>query len=354
VADQRSNRFLGSVTTKYFPADWVTFEGTFAYDYRGRVSNSISPKGSRSTSALSATTNGGSMAFGNNKLESINGSLTATFRSKLATDLNGKMSFRGIYDDQTSETNNSGGQIFRVKDIFTTTNTTTNKTSTSTANTTKNIGVFAGMTLDYKDRYVLEGSFRYDGSSRFGSGHRWSPFGRISGVWQVSHEPFWKVPFMDEFRLRASRGTAGTTPQFDAQYEVYTVGTNTISLDQAGNSQLRPETTTEIELGTDFTLFRRLGFEITYAYGKTKDQILPVSTAAALGFTSQWQNAGTLSNRTWEVSLNLPVVNSKSLYWQMRGTWDRTRTQIDALFVPASRISSVTTEGGTQRVEAAT
>jgi hypothetical protein len=139
---------------------------------------------------------------------------------------------------------------------------------------------------------------------------------------------------MDEFRLRASRGTAGTTPPFTAQYETYGVSATGITLGQAGNSKLRPETTTEYEFGVDFTLFRRLGFEVTYAHGDTKDQILPVNTPAALGFGTQWQNAGTLSNRTWEVSVNLPVVNSRSFYWQMRGTWDRTRTYINELFVP--------------------
>jgi hypothetical protein len=150
---------------------------------------------------------------------------------------------------------------------------------------------------------------------------------------------------MDEFRLRASRGTAGTTPPFSAQYETYSVSGTSVTLGQAGNRLIKPETTTELEVGTDFTLFGRVGFEVTYAHAVTRDQILPVSTAASLGFSTQWQNAGTLDNKTIELGLNLPIVNSSTLFWQMRGTWDRTQTHITELFVPDFIYSGGTGQG---------
>jgi TonB-linked SusC/RagA family outer membrane protein len=334
IADRNANRFLGSVTAKYFPADWVTFEGTFAYDNRHRIDQSINYKGYRTTS-LSTSLNNGNQQISNLSNESYNGALTATFRRKIGTDLNGKFSVRGVYDEQSEVADRHYGEVYRVKDIFQTDNLSTNFESHSSSGTIKNVGMFAGASLDYKDRYVVEGSFRYDGSSLFGAGHRWAPFGRISAVWQVANEPFWKGGgVLDELRFRASRGTAGSTPNFSAQYETYTVSATGITLGQAGNRNLRPETTTELEVGTDFTLFRRLGVEFTFAHGITKDQILPVNTPASLGFSTQWQNAGTLDNKTFEVALNLPVLNTKNFYWNMRGTWDRTRTYISELFVP--------------------
>ncbi|MGE0441025.1 MAG: SusC/RagA family TonB-linked outer membrane protein [Gemmatimonadales bacterium] len=334
LSTRESGRFLGSLTARYFPADWVTFEGTFAYDNRNRVDNTTVFKGYR-TFTISTANNNGNASLSNLDTESVNGSLTATFRKQLNSDLNGKLSFRGLYDETNTKANNSAGQIFRVNDVYTTSNTSANYSVGSSNSLVKNVGVFTGATLDYKDgRYVLEGSFRYDGSSLFGAGHRWSPFGRVSGVWNVSREPFWNVGFLDEFRIRASRGTAGSPPPFVAQYETYTVSSTGISLGQAGNSQLRPETTKEIEVGTDFTLFKRLGVEFTYADSKTKDQILPVNTPNSLGFSTRWENAGTLANKTFELSLNLPILNNRNFYWTMRGTWDRTRTYIDELFVP--------------------
>lgn len=342
--DRTSNRFLGSISAKYFPADWVTFEGVFAYDNRNSIDNLIFTKGYRTFSTSSALNNG-QQSVRNNFTEAINGSMTATFRKKLGADLNSKLSLRGVYEQENGKANNSGGEQFLVKDIFQLDNLATLFFTGSSSSTVKNVGVFAGASFDYKDRYVLEGSFRYDGSSLFGSGNRWSPFGRISAVWQVSKEPFWNVGFLDEFRLRASRGTAGSAPRFSAQYEVFSVSAGGISTGQAGNAKLRPETTTETEVGADFTLFGRLGVELTYAQGRTQDQILPVGTQAAKGFASQWQNAGTLSNKTMEVSLTLPVLNSKNFFWQMRGTWDRNRTYVDELFVPEFLYTGGTNQG---------
>ncbi len=345
-SDQRreSNRFLGSISAKYFPADWVTFEGVFAYDNRTRIDYNTTFKGYR-TQSLTTSTNSGNASIGNRANESINASLTATFRKKFGDDLNTKLSFRGVYDEDELETDGSSGQIFRVQDVFTLSNLSANQSITSSSSTTQNVGLFAGASLDYKDRYIFEGSFRYDGSSRFGTGNRWAPFGRVSAVWHTSEEPFWNVGFMTDLRFRASRGTAGTTPPFSAQYETYTVNANGISLGQAGNSTLRPETTTEYEVGSDFELFNRVGVEVTYAHGTTRDQILEVGTPAALGFSTQWQNAGTLVNKTWELGVTVPVLNTQNFFWQMRGTWDRTRTYITELFVPEFTFAGGTGQG---------
>lgn len=338
---QKSTRYLGNVTTRYYPKDWVTVEGTFAYDNRQRAAENFTQKGYR-TFTLSATTNGGGVGFTNNGDESMNGNITASFRKSLRSDLNGRLQFRAQFDQENVTTNGSSGAILAVKDIYTTSNTTTNKNATSSSSVVKNVGYLAGSSLDWKDRYVLDGTFRYDGSSLFGTGNRWAPFGRVSGVWRISQEPWYNIPHLSDFRVRASHGTAGSTPNFSAQYETYNVNNGNITLGTAGNSKLKPETTTEDEFGTDFTLFDRLGIELTYAHDITRDQILQVNTPNSLGFSTQWQNAGTLDNKTYELAASLPVINKKDFQWSMRGTWDRTRTYITELFTP-----EYTTDGGT-------
>lgn len=333
IQDVTANRFLGSVSAKYFPAEWVTFEGNFGYDNRSSNSRSIAVKGYRSR-GIDTDFNNGNLSLTNSRNEALNLGLSATFRQKLATDLTAKFRVAGNYDQEKFITSNGNGVIFTVKEIYTLGNLTQNQAITSSSQVIKNTGVSAAATVDYKDRYVLDGSYRKDGSSLFGPGNRYSDFNRIAGVWIASREPFWNVGFMDELRFRASRGTAGSTPRFDAQYETFFVGVTGISTGRAGNAGLKPETTTEYEFGTDFTLFRRLGIELTYSKADTRDQILLVNVPANVGYSSQWQNAGTLRNNTIEVGLTVPIVNSKSFYWQTRATWDRTRTYINELLVP--------------------
>jgi TonB-dependent SusC/RagA subfamily outer membrane receptor len=333
-ADRTTGRFLGTFTGRYLPAQWATFEATFSYDNRARTDKDYVPIGYRNNFNTIQSFSSGQMYAVNVTDEAYSTSLTATFRTKLRRELDATLSFRAIHDQESSRSSSSYGETFRVPGIFQLSNLSSNLDIRSASQTIRNTGVFVGAKLDYRDRYVLEGLLRYDGSSLFGAGHRWAPFGRISGVWLVSREPFFRVGFLDDLRLRASRGTAGSTPSFSAQYETYSFSTNGAALVQAGNSQLRPETTTEYEVGTDFTLFHRLGVEATYAYGRTRDQILPVNTIASLGFATQWQNAGTLVNRTWELGLNLTVANRRGFSWGMHGTWARTRTTIAELVPP--------------------
>ncbi|HEV8358540.1 MAG TPA: TonB-dependent receptor [Gemmatimonadales bacterium] len=342
INDLTTNRFIGSAGAKYYPAPWVTVEANFGYDNRATNSNSIVKKGSRTYVDISARTNSGRQTIATSRDESLNLSLATTFRKKLATDLNARLRLSTGYDQEKFISSQGSGEVFLVKEVYQLSNTSTNFSNTSSGLVIKQASGAAAATVDYKDRYVLDGSFRYDGSSLFGPGNRWAPFNRIAGVWIVSHEPFWRLGFMDEFRLRASRGTAGNTPRFEAQYEVFNVDQTGIRTGQAGNAALKPETTTEYEVGTDFTLFKRIGIEATYATNSTRDQILPVNIPASVGYSSQWQNAGTLQNKTWELAVTLPVLNSKNFYWQVRGAWDRTRTYISQLDVP-----DFTTGGGT-------
>ena len=344
VNRQNSARYLASITATYTPAEWASFDALYSYDFRQSLGNGYSVKGYR-TNGLAASTNNGNQNINNSNRESMNAQLSATFRKQITSDLNAKVNFRGLLDRDYSLSNNSSGDTYVVKDVYTLSNTTLNFATGSSSFLIKNMGAIAGANVDYKGRYILDGTFRYDGSSLFGAGNRWAPFGRVSGVWRISEEGFWGIDQVSDFRVRASRGSAGNTPRFTAQYETYNCSATGCSLGQAGNSKLKPETTTETELGADMTLFGRLGIELTYAASDTKNQILNVPTPAALGFTSKWQNAGTLQNKTWELALNMPVISKKDLQWNMRGTWDRNRAYITELFLPEYFTSAGTGQG---------
>ena len=330
---QDANRLLSSLGINFFPADWVTFEGNISYDNRQRTNYAWENKGYR-TFTPSTSDNFGNESTSGRSEEALNASLAATFRKELRKDLSGKLSFRALYDQDVVGATASSGEQFVVRDVYTLSNTSTNFATSSSSSKIANSGISAAMNLDWKGKYILDGTVRRDGSSLFGAGNRFATFGRLSAVWRVSEEPFFKVPGLSDFRLRASRGTAGSTPSFTAQYETYSCSSTGCSLGQAGNPKLKPETTTETEIGADFTLFNRLGVEITNSQASTVDQLLNVPTQATLGFSRQWQNAGTLASRTWELALNLPIVTKRDLQWSVRGTYDRTRTSVTALSIP--------------------
>lgn len=75
------------------------------------------------------------------------------------------------------------------------------------------MGFVGRLKYDYMNRYIVEGSFRYDGSDNFAPGHRWGFFPSGAVAWAVSEEPFfkeWNQKVIDLIKVRASYGQTGT------------------------------------------------------------------------------------------------------------------------------------------------
>jgi TonB-linked SusC/RagA family outer membrane protein len=342
---QTADRFLGGLTLRFAPAHWVDLEGNFSYDLQTSQERDFRDKGYRTTS--SSTTNNGFIFEANNRTQGINGSLAATFRANLTRDIAGRMSLRASYEQQDADARSGSAATMGVVGVPQLGNATTGQSVGSSYTSVRQNGYFVGAGLDfYNGRFGVDALVRNDGTSLYGSANRRQTFGRYSGYWNLALMPWWPAKnTLSSFKLRGSHGSAGGRPSFSAQYETWTSSSAGPSFGALGNINLRPEITTDNEVGADIELFRRALLTVTYDKSVTENQILQVNAPAEKGFSSQWQNAGTLSNRTWEVSLNLPVVQRRNVSWTWTFTADRTRTMIDTLFVPPFRFSGGTANG---------
>jgi TonB-linked SusC/RagA family outer membrane protein len=332
-----TSRFIGGGTVRYTPTDWIDAEASFGYDGRRISYMQFQDKGYRATtSGFAATQSIGSVFRGAQSNEAYNAGLGVTFRRPLGEDLQTRTSLRYSYRQEDFDIRQGQGNTLAVQGVTTLNNTNTvGRVIESSRESERLIGFLGNLNLEYKERYILDGLVRRDGSSLFGENNRWQTFGRISGAWRLSNEPWWPIPQASEVKLRTSYGTSGGRPRFSAQYETFTIGAGGIvSPVQLGNRNLGPERNTELELGTDIELFNRVLLNATYARSKTRDQILPAPVEAATGFTTQWINAGTLLNITYELGLNVPVIQRPNLTWSFNVTYDQNRTWIEQLNVP--------------------
>jgi hypothetical protein len=346
----RRDRFIGGMTLRFVPANWVDVEGNVSYDYSSYIERYFVDKGFRATSAAFATSNSiGSVSDQQSEAKSFNTSINATLRHDFMADLHTRWNLRYLYEQQDNDNRYGGGNTLAAVGVPILGNSTAGFSVSSGYNSVRQIGLFAGVSADYKDRYIVEGLIRRDGSSLFGANNRWATFGRGSVAWRVSQEPWWFAPsFMNELKLRASRGSAGGRPNFYAQYETFSVSAGGITLGTLGNANLKPEVTTETELGADLEMFHRVGMTITHAQSSTVNQILLVPSPAEKGFPNQWKNAGTLENKTWELSVNLPVVQRRDMSWSWRFSWDQTQTTITKLDVPPFNFGVTYQQGADQ------
>lgn len=331
----RGTRFVGSGALRFSPLTWLNLDGNFGYDRQTGQYVQLRDRGWRVTSAAPSTSSGfiGEGSFDN---ELWNTSFNASAQRTFFTDLNTIFTTRFVYSDQSIRGTDQSGIGLALPGLITSDAATQNLFIGSARQTVRDMGFFYGVDLDYKDRYILGGLLRRDGSSLFGAGNRWQTFGRVSGAWIISSEPWWGVrDAISNFKLRASHGSTGQRPRFNAQYETFTIGTGgTLNPAFLGNKNLKPEINTETEIGGDLELFSRYSLNVSHSKAVIDRQILPVQLSTASGFSSQWQNAGEITNKTWEVTLVVPVIQRGSLNWTSRFIWDQTRSVITRLDIP--------------------
>ena len=330
----RGTRFVGGAGARYTPIDWLNFEGSFGYDRSTGEYNSMHDRGWRTTAPDPANA-AGYVADGSSDNEQYSTSFGAG-ASKSFGELNARLTSRFVYGDQTLRSQGLYGEDLVVANLGTANAATTNFAIGSNIRTYRDMGFFVGTDFDFKDRYILSGLIRRDGSSLFGAGNRWQTFGRIAGAWIASREPWWPGgSAVSLFKLRASQGTTGQRPAFSAQYETYTIGAGgALNPDQLGNRFLKPEINKELELGADLEFFNRVGLNITHSKAVIDRQILPVPASSASGFSTVWLNAGEITNKTWEGTLSYQFVTPGAMNWTSRLIYDRTKSVITRLDVP--------------------
>ncbi|NLR82139.1 TonB-dependent receptor [Chitinophaga eiseniae] len=167
------------------------------------------------------------------------------------------------------------------------------------------LSFYGKLNYSYKDKYLLEGAIRTDGSSRFGPGHKFGTFPSVALGWNVHKENFMQsLRAINSLKLRASYGRLGNENIELYQYQ------NMISASDGvesvfGNPDITWETVDMLDLGVDMSLFKgKLEFTFDYYDKRTNGIILnpPVSYVGGMGTTPI--NAGKLRNKGIELSLN--------------------------------------------------
>jgi TonB-linked SusC/RagA family outer membrane protein len=329
----KTNHFIGGGTLHFVPTSWMNFEGNLSYDGSQNNLDNFDDKGYRTTAASA-----GDASFlrkSSEQLQSYNSSLNMNLLRDMLTDMHSRTSFRYLFERQDYDYRRGQVQGLSVVGVPTLDNGTISKSVTSTTQSIRSIGFFMAEDLDWKDRYIVSALVRRDGSSLFGRANRWKTFGRGSVAWRLSQEPWWIIPALNEFKLRASVGTAGGRPGFDWQYESFSVTNGVISPQILGNRFLKPESIRENEYGLELEAFHRFAGTLNYSISNARDQILRVPSPSVTGFGFQWKNAGVLQNKTLEASLNVPIINGRDLTYSTRFIYDRNRAVITHLYVPS-------------------
>lgn len=174
---------------------------------------------------------------------------------------------------------------------------------------------FGRVNYDFDGKYLLEATFRADGSSRFAKDNRWGYFPAVSAGWRIDKESFFKSKFIDQLKLRVSAGQLGNQAVALYSYEQlvnlgedYSFG-GTLNSGAASTAYADPtihwETTTAYNGGVDVNLWKNRISLTVDIYKKLTDGILrPVNIPSQVGnLTGPTQNVGKVDNSGYEITL---------------------------------------------------
>lgn len=206
---------------------------------------------------------------------------------------------------------------------------------------------FGRINYQLNNKYLVTGTFRVDASSKFSKGNRVGLFPAIAVGWKLSEEGFLKdVEFLDELKLRASYGETGndridaTATQFlfvgstnrgpgfgNVDNPYYTPSGSTLY-----NPNIRWETTVNRNLGLDFTFFSgKLSGALDFYKNTTRDLLLQSAIPSNTGFSTQWNNIGTTSNKGVELGLTAYIVEKRDLLFSVNANIGVNEAKVEEL-----------------------
>ena len=167
------------------------------------------------------------------------------------------------------------------------------------------ISMFAKANYTYDRRYLIEGTVRRDGSSRFGDGEKFGVFPSIAAGWNVHEEKFMKSlkNEINELKLRASYGLLGNENIGLYKYQTF-IDMGNGEEKEYGNPEITWEKVKMLNIGADIRLFKDLSLTFDW-YEKTTSGMLITPPISSIGGT--WAtaiNSGKVCNRGWEFSAN--------------------------------------------------
>lgn len=192
----------------------------------------------------------------------------------------------------------------------------------------------------YKNKWILGGSVRRDGSSRLSPDNRWVNYGGISGAYILSEEKWLRNnTVISLLKAKASYGTVGNQEGIgDFPYlQQYSSGTfgggSSLGISAFGNKDLKWETRSTFNTGIELGLFKnRITANLEYYNSITNNLFFNLTAPATSGGAGQvLGNAGSMRNRGFEASVNLAVVRNNDFDWNISANYSLNRNVILSL-----------------------
>jgi TonB-linked SusC/RagA family outer membrane protein len=273
----------------------------------------------------------------------------ATARAQVRPTLGFETAAGFQYYQKKFESEYASAQQFAVSSLETITSGAV-KTSQENFLENKTVGLYVQEQLKWNDRLYLTAALRGDDNSAFGKSYKATRYPKFSAAYVLSDETWMKrVRGISSLKLRGAWGEAGQQPDAFASLRTYAPasganGVPTLTPQNLGNPDLKPELGREIEAGFDASLIGdRLGLELTWYDKKTQDALVQVPALPSLGFPGvQFRNIGAVENRGIELGANTELYRTRNTDFSIAFKFSHNNNKVVTLGGPASLVLNAT------------
>lgn len=266
-----------------------------------------------------------------NDVHKVNGLLGYSWEENMFSEFTAAN--RNFTTDMLGANKLQAGQDLRPDDV------------TSQKNEYRLISMFARAHYSYAERYMITATVRRDGSSKFGTNHKWGIFPSVSAAWGISQEAFMQdIDWINDLKLRAGWGVTGnqdglkpykTLELYGASDKYYDSGSwlTGYKIDQNANPDLKWEQTSMLNIGLDFQLFNgRLGGTVEWYDKRTKDMLYTYTVPSPpYLYREMMANVGDMKNTGIEVLLNLDAIRTKDFSWNTTLNMSHNKNEVTSL-----------------------
>lgn len=209
------------------------------------------------------------------------------------------------------------------------------------------ISYFGRITYDFENKYLLDVSYRVDGSSYFARGNKYGSFPSVSAGWMVSKEEFMRnIPWLNSLKIRSSYGATGNNKinsfafqdlMYPSNYS-FGSGTGNVVLGLSPNGEILAnpnitwERTFESNTGIDLAVFRnRINLTIEYYSSNTDRLLYNQATMAFSGSDEYINNAGKVKNKGIEIELASKNIIQSDFNWNTQFNFSRNKNTLTDL-----------------------
>jgi len=358
----RRNRFIGNVGVTYKIAEWLNIFGRVAVDHYAELQEERRAVGSVPGTFGIGTGPDGSIGRSDQgsgylrrdiTFSEYNYDVMANFNKNLSKSFNLKavlgMNIRQTkYNRLISAT--SGG--LSVPELYSLQNSAGPlPLSKELASIVRVYGIYASVSVGFKNYLYLDGTIRRDQSSTLPADNNSYYYPSVAGNFVFSNV-IKNAKWLSFGKVRLNYAQVGNSPGFDQLVDNYLVlspfnGLTTAVPTTQKNPELKPERTNSVEGGLEmYFLGRRIGFDLALYQTKTLDQILPLPVSTSTGYNIKIINAGEIQNSGIEFVINATPIKTKNFKWDITLNWSKNKNQVLSLLEGVKNLQLGRFQGG--------